>query len=348
MTVCVTFALIWAGLTGIHSLKTVDHVVMEVGGTVHIPCQYEEKYLNNVKYLCLGQSWSSCKSIFDNTNSAKYSIDDDKRQRIVTFTIKSLKSKDSDHYWCAIERTGADDGQLFQLSVKKKNKSTLTVDSQFVTGYFDGQITINCKHEGSGLIKWCSIGGPCISSSGKINGAQVSTDPSVDGVFAVTMSGLTAQNIGWYWCGFGDLQMPVFLEVTERPTTTTIATTTVSTATAPVFPMNRPEITSVSNYMNAAAIALGLLIIIVIVSLVAWFTLKRKVKKTELDSSASSEGSDSPVYGNVTPWPTSHQNACAPKEMEVLYSSVTFMNNKASKKGADKEEDVLYSTLAQH
>ncbi|KAK7901853.1 hypothetical protein WMY93_018622 [Mugilogobius chulae] len=81
-------------------------------------------------------------------------------------------------------------------------QSKLSVDSQLVTGYFDEQITIKCKYKGFGLIKWCRVGGLCITTSGEINGAQVSTNKSDTGVFSVTMSGLTEQNTGWYLCDF--------------------------------------------------------------------------------------------------------------------------------------------------
>uniref|UniRef100_A0A3B3ZQY3 Immunoglobulin V-set domain-containing protein n=1 Tax=Periophthalmus magnuspinnatus TaxID=409849 RepID=A0A3B3ZQY3_9GOBI len=109
-------------IPGIHSVKTVGHIMMEAGGTVHIPCQYETHYIDNVKYLCRGATWASCKyQICSNhPDSPKYSINDDKTQRIVTFTVKSLEVMDSDTYWCNIEKTGTDDGKNFQLSITTK------------------------------------------------------------------------------------------------------------------------------------------------------------------------------------------------------------------------------------
>uniref|UniRef100_A0A8C6TPN8 Immunoglobulin domain-containing protein n=1 Tax=Neogobius melanostomus TaxID=47308 RepID=A0A8C6TPN8_9GOBI len=192
-------------------ISTVGHVAVEVGGTVHIPCKYEDKYKNNVKYLCRGSTWRSCTDEIKTNqgNSAKYSISDDKNQRIVTFTVKNLAFGDSGYYWCAVEISWAnDDGKLFQLSVTKKDPPSLYVDSQRITGYFGNQVVINCKYSGSEPKQWCRVGGPC-STSGQIDGALVTTDTNVSGVFAVTMTGLTAQNIGWYWCSSGDLQMPV-------------------------------------------------------------------------------------------------------------------------------------------
>uniref|UniRef100_A0A8C6TUX2 Immunoglobulin domain-containing protein n=1 Tax=Neogobius melanostomus TaxID=47308 RepID=A0A8C6TUX2_9GOBI len=170
-------------------ISTVGHVAVEVGDTVHIPCKYEDKYKNNVKYLCRGSRWGS----------------------IVTFTIKNLQFDYSDYYWCNIEKSG-NNPHLFL------GESKLHVDSQWTT-YFGDQVVIYCKYRGSGSKQWCRVGGDCVSRSGQIDGALVTTDTNVSGVFAVTMTGLTAQNIGWYWCSSGDLQMPVFVDVTVRPTT---------------------------------------------------------------------------------------------------------------------------------
>ncbi|KAJ0004736.1 hypothetical protein NQD34_010950 [Periophthalmus magnuspinnatus] len=345
MTVFVTFILICAGLSGIHSVKTVGHIMMEAGGTVHIPCQYETHYIDNVKYLCRGATWASCKyQICSNhPDSPKYSINDDKTQRIVTFTVKSLEVMDSDTYWCNIEKTGTDDGKNFQLSITTKGESKLSVDSQLVSGYFDGQVTIKCKYNGPGEKTWCKVDGTCTSGDTK-----VSIDTHVAGVFAVTMTGLQTQDIGWYWCGLGNLQMPVFLSLATRPTTTTIATTTtmstVETESTPVFSTHQPGNKSISIYITAAVIALGVLILIIIVLLFTWCKLKRKAKKTEGESPSSPECVDYPVYGNVTR-PTSHQNTGAAKDVEVLYNSVSF-KKQTLKQAAVKEEDVTYSTLA--
>ncbi|XP_055018370.1 polymeric immunoglobulin receptor-like isoform X2 [Boleophthalmus pectinirostris] len=335
MATFVTFFFICAGLSGINSLETVGHIMIEAEGTVHIPCHYEAAYTDHVKYLCRDASWNNCKTKIrsKDKNSTKYSIYDDKVQRIVTFTVKNLELNDSDVYWCIIEKAGTDDGKTFRLSVTRKAESNLSVDSQWVLGYFDDQITIQCKCNGSDQKTWCRFGGRCIHTSGILNKAQISIDTRDAGVFAVTMTGLKADDIGWYWCGFGDLQMPVFLDLTIRPTTITS--------------IPEPGSISMSDTLIAAAIALGLLILIIIVSLVAWCTLKRKMKETKGKSSSSPECVDNPVYSNVTTKQASHQNTDAAKDDEVLYNSVTFMKRQCSKEVAVTEEDVLYSTLAQ-
>uniref|UniRef100_A0AAZ1XWM2 Immunoglobulin V-set domain-containing protein n=1 Tax=Oreochromis aureus TaxID=47969 RepID=A0AAZ1XWM2_OREAU len=59
--------------------------------------------------------------------------------------------------------------------------------------------------------------------SGKYSISDDKKDPNV---FTVTMSGLRTKDSGWYWCAKGDIQIPVYLTVTEKPITST--TTAVS------------------------------------------------------------------------------------------------------------------------
>ena len=55
--------------------------------------------------------------------------------------------------------------------------------------------------------------------SGLIDGTAVTIDRRVPNVFTVAMSGLRTESSGWYWCVKGGFQMPVYLTVTEKPTT---------------------------------------------------------------------------------------------------------------------------------
>ena len=67
-------------------------------------------------------------------------------------------------------------------------------------------------------MKWCRLGGSCLTKSGSIDGTGFTIN-SVSGVFTVTMSELKTESSGWYLCVRGDLQMPVHITVTEKPTT---------------------------------------------------------------------------------------------------------------------------------
>ncbi|XP_044069946.1 uncharacterized protein LOC122884288 isoform X2 [Siniperca chuatsi] len=216
------FLLILIRLTGIHSVTTVSQVSVKVGESITIPCLYDSQYKNQVKYLCKGYYWSSCSYAVQTNqpqNPGKFSISDDKNQRIFTVTIKDLTDKDAD-YWCAVEIIGgADIREYFHLSVTRGTPS-LYVDYQKITGFKGENITISCNYSNSGEGKWCRLGSSCVTDqSGSIDGTRVTINASVHNVFTVTMSELKTESSGWYLCVKGDLQMPVHLTVTEQPTT---------------------------------------------------------------------------------------------------------------------------------
>uniref|UniRef100_A0A3Q3B883 Immunoglobulin domain-containing protein n=1 Tax=Kryptolebias marmoratus TaxID=37003 RepID=A0A3Q3B883_KRYMA len=178
------------------------------------------KYRDNVKYLCKGYTWASCSyEIKTNTpqNSQIYSISDDKTQTIFTVTIKELADKNT-YYWCIVEIDGGGDvGERFYLS-GTTGPPSLYVDNQTVIGFIGENITINCHYTISGAMKWCKLNSNCVTgTSGSIDGTRITLNTSMKNVFSVTLSGLSPESSGWYYCVKGNFQMPVHLTVTEKP-----------------------------------------------------------------------------------------------------------------------------------
>uniref|UniRef100_A0AAQ4Q5Z0 Immunoglobulin V-set domain-containing protein n=1 Tax=Gasterosteus aculeatus aculeatus TaxID=481459 RepID=A0AAQ4Q5Z0_GASAC len=103
MDVPLRVLLILAGLTG-----------QSQGNSI---CLLSQAYWKG--YLCKGYNWNYC-TYQVKTNqkiSTKFSISDDKIQKIFTVTVNKLTNDDS-YYWCAVEiNDGPDDGYRFQLSV---------------------------------------------------------------------------------------------------------------------------------------------------------------------------------------------------------------------------------------
>ncbi|XP_044035484.1 uncharacterized protein LOC122868022 isoform X2 [Siniperca chuatsi] len=341
MDVHLCVLLIFTGLTGIHSITTVSEVSVKAGRSISIPCLYQSYYTPHVKYLCEGYNWLSC-SYAVKTNQpsrpGKFSISDDKQQRIFTVTINDLTVSNK-HFWCAVEiKDGPDDRKFFQLSVTRDGFG-LFVDHQEVTGFNGDDATIHCHYTISGEMQWCRLGGPCVKRpSGSIDGTRVTINKNVSNVFTVTMSGLRAESGGWYLCAKGNLQMPVHVTVKERPSTTTRTTTrcltTFSSTPEPVDPTSvfaseasttvQAGYHSASIYQLSFMMPLSLLIFIVMVASFIWFMLKRH-KQTKAQSSAATEVTEA--------------------EREVTYSAVKHVR-KTLDKVETKEEDVTYSTLA--
>ncbi|XP_067467144.1 polymeric immunoglobulin receptor-like [Thunnus thynnus] len=215
--------LILAGLIGIHcQIITVSRVSVKAGGSISIPCLYDQDYRNHVKYLCQGYYLAWCHIVVKTnqrkSSSGKFSISDDTNQGIFTVTINKITHKDTD-FWCVVEIvSGKDVGQYFQLSVTT-GMSNLYVDQQEITASEGGSVTINCHYKYSAERKWCRLGRTCVTNQfGSIDGTAVTIDASVSNVFTVTMSKLRTESSGWYWCAAGDLQMPVNVTVKELPT----------------------------------------------------------------------------------------------------------------------------------
>ncbi|XP_074502140.1 uncharacterized protein LOC141773884 [Sebastes fasciatus] len=358
MTVHLSFLLIITGLTGIHS-TTVNEVSVKAGDSISIPCLYDSQYMNHVKYLCKGYYRKFCSYAVktNQQNSQKFSVSDDKSQRIFTVTIKDLTDEDTD-YWCAVKiDVLLDVGEYFHLSVTRDTPS-LYVDHHEITGFKGGNITINCHYLNSGEIAWCRLGSSCVTtSSGSIDGTRVTISMSVPNVFTVTMSGLRTESSGWYWCVKGDLQMPVHVTVIEQPATTTLTATShltiLSSTPEPVSvttTFTDKRSTTVQGEQHSPSvpvdlmhfiIPLSLLIFVVMVTLCIWFVFKR-YKRTKAESSASTTTQEEVTYSTVK----KKRRTSGPAEEEVTYSNVTYMRKTSVKRSEAKSDvDVMYSSV---
>ncbi|XP_053293020.1 uncharacterized protein LOC128453919 isoform X2 [Pleuronectes platessa] len=340
MTLHLSILLILTGLTGVHNEETsVSKVPVKARGSITIPCLYDPIYRNNVKYLCQGYTFFNCDDVVKKTktnSSGNVLVCDHKSQSIFTVTIKDLKVMDK-HFWCSVKiKNGADDGSYFQLSVTS-GLPGLYVDHQEIGGFIGESITISCNYSTAGEIKWCKLGRSCVTGqSGAIDGTIVTIDSGGLNVFHVSMSGLSTGSIGWYLCVKGDLQMPVHVNVTEKPTTTTLATTGLSTG--------GQKQQSPSIDLKSLIITLSLLIVIVLVTSFIWIML-RKHKQNKPESSAITTCEEEVLYSTVG-FKSSDQRLCAETDVDVLYSSVVTTKHKRVKRAKAQDTDVSYSTLA--
>ncbi len=103
-------------------MKTLDHVTVREGGTITIPCLYDNKYKLNSKYWCEGYTWFSCGITARANATGKWTITDSPANNIFTVKLNNPTSSDSGHYWCAVEigtHTNPDDRKYLYVAVKK-------------------------------------------------------------------------------------------------------------------------------------------------------------------------------------------------------------------------------------
>uniref|UniRef100_UPI003AB0BDE0 polymeric immunoglobulin receptor-like n=1 Tax=Centroberyx gerrardi TaxID=166262 RepID=UPI003AB0BDE0 len=209
-----------------HGADCVVKVPVQRGGSVTIPCSYDQEYVHHVKYICKGvtQVWGFCSCFIrsDSRKTDQASVSDDAIQRVFTVTLTEMDLKDSGNYWCAVEIDWGRDyeGTHYQLSVSPGTPQ-LYVEQQNFMGLDGGSVTVQCYYSNSGPMKWCRMGSSCVEKYfGTLHGATVALQRILDNtdrkVMIVTMSELHPGNSGWHLCSIGDLQIPVHVTVMSR------------------------------------------------------------------------------------------------------------------------------------
>ncbi|XP_072525537.1 polymeric immunoglobulin receptor-like [Salminus brasiliensis] len=221
------------------SVRTLKKLAVRRGGSLSVPCFYDKQHKLNRKYWCRGYYWSSCGiEAHTDQRTKTTSVTDHPTQNMFTVELNSLQDSDSGYYWCAVEIGGIgtpDDRDYVDLTVSAD--PAVWVENSRVSGQEGGSVSVQCfysaeyKNEEK---KWCRFKDwSCYPNSA----VKISDDGRRS--FRVEMSGLQKSDAGWYWCSAGDVAVTVHLTVTERPTTTTAATTDTTTQATSTMTVER-------------------------------------------------------------------------------------------------------------
>uniref|UniRef100_A0A8C1XYE1 Si:dkeyp-104b3.18 n=1 Tax=Cyprinus carpio TaxID=7962 RepID=A0A8C1XYE1_CYPCA len=194
-------------------------LTVKTGGSVTIPCHYDEKYTQQKKY------WFSeidKSNTFTNTTEKNLSVIDHPDQSLFTVTMKNLQNKHTGHYYCVAE-TGEQPPVkiIYEPYLKIQSAPDVSVVSSSVSGHEGDDISVQCfysfgyKNE---VKQWCRYKDKRCYTVGRTNTSQNSSvQISNDGrrSFTVLMTGLRLTDSGWYYCSVGDLQAPIQLTVNE-------------------------------------------------------------------------------------------------------------------------------------
>nr|XP_023658549.1 polymeric immunoglobulin receptor-like [Paramormyrops kingsleyae] len=218
--------LLIAGLTGADSVSTVSWVSVQRGGSVTIPCFYDDRYKTHVKYWCRRYNVRSCTPIVhaDSAEEGKVSIRDDPDQQVFTLTINNLTTGESGFYSCGVKILGdVDVGDQVYLSVTDGVSALNRVSVQRRES-----VTIPCFYDDryKTLVKyWCrgrnvSSCPPIVHSDSPQDGKVSIRDDPHQPVFTVTINNLTVGDSDFYSCGvkiLGDVDVgdQVYLSVTD-------------------------------------------------------------------------------------------------------------------------------------
>ncbi|XP_066512688.1 polymeric immunoglobulin receptor-like, partial [Hoplias malabaricus] len=199
--------------------KTLRNVAVKRGGSLTIPCFYDEQYKSNPKYWCKGKYWSSCGIVARTNTRGRTSVTDYPTQNMFTVELNSLQYSDSGYYWCAVEigdKWTVDDSDYLYLTVSAD--PAVSVINSRVSGQEGGSVSVQCLYRTDYKNKqkqWCRFRDwRCLTSQN--SSVQISDDGRR--AVSVEMSGLKKSDAGWYWFSAGEVGVTVHLTVTERPT----------------------------------------------------------------------------------------------------------------------------------
>ncbi|XP_056325734.1 polymeric immunoglobulin receptor-like, partial [Danio aesculapii] len=198
-------------------------ITVQPGGSVTIPCYYDEKYTPQKKYWNSGTDQSST---FTNTTEENLSIIDHPDQSLFTVIMKNLQEKHTGRYYCVVE-TGEDPSikDIYEPYLQVQAAPDMSVMSSSVSAHEGSNVSVQCFYSSeyqNKLKRWCRYKDKSCFTEEKTDISQNSSVQISDvgeSSFIVLMTGLRHSDSGWYFCSAGERIIPVQLTVTEaKPT----------------------------------------------------------------------------------------------------------------------------------
>ncbi|XP_041961067.1 polymeric immunoglobulin receptor-like isoform X2 [Alosa sapidissima] len=170
-----------------------------LGGVKNIYCPYQPQFSMVPKHLCHKRTDTNSYIIASTDRVAnpqgRFFIYDDQQRRVVTVTITQVSDSDTREYWCGVfDSTG-----IFVFFEKVDFWVT-------VVSYYEGRsVDISCKYPRTSKKRskhFCRGKDPveCLEQGLSGDGRLTLKDLVADQVFIVTISDLTAEDAGIYWC----------------------------------------------------------------------------------------------------------------------------------------------------
>ncbi|XP_041925309.1 polymeric immunoglobulin receptor-like isoform X1 [Alosa sapidissima] len=302
-----------------YGLTTLRKTTSKPQQSITIPCMYDDKYQHNRKYLCQGYRWAEC-SIMAYAGQANRTVEviDHPAQNIFTVTLRDMQPKDPGHYWCAVEIGGnlvLDDRAYFHVSVIED--PDLSVQRRCECS--GGDVSVLCRYSARyrrEKKRWCRLRDQRCSSVG---GFRSPADPNEgwdpqmrddgSGTLSVEMVGVKQTDSGWYWCEVGDLQIPVYLNITDESNVSTTG--------------HLPK-----EALIGVSVTFGLLLLLAVIGAVAWREMNKQRADMNIPTPARHRAGSEVEYNSVFFKRRNNkysldQPHCSPVEDDhIIYSSV--------------------------
>ncbi|MBN3315437.1 ITAE protein, partial [Atractosteus spatula] len=201
-------------------------VIADEGGPVSISCIYSQGYETNAKYFCKEEKKvlsTNCVNLIKtdahNTRytDGRFSLFDNTSARVFTVTIMGVTLEDAGKYFCGVKRIIVRDKYTeVDLHVKQALGSVKSADKLKVTGDQGGTVSISCiysqgyetnkkylcKEEKKLFTTKCVDLIKTEEDKTRVTEGRFSLyDDTSARVFTVTITGLTLEDAGKYYCG---------------------------------------------------------------------------------------------------------------------------------------------------
>ncbi|KAG5837778.1 hypothetical protein ANANG_G00216300, partial [Anguilla anguilla] len=253
-------ALVLSFLSGAYSAVVwgPGEVRVLVGDSLTVPCRYTG-YDKNENYWCK-ENILHCSDLVKTdgtTKDERMSIRDNQTERVFSVTMKDLREEDNGWYKCGIDipRWVDEMSPSVYISVKKGATIPDLWGPVNVIGQASSIKTIRCQYSADytdSVKYWCKKAGedgcsPVVTTENKEreNRTEIRDDRSKR-QFLITISNLTAQDTGVYYCGakghssLSDNRVPVHLNV-EADHSEMSTTSKTPVESIPASTVGKPE-----------------------------------------------------------------------------------------------------------
>ncbi|XP_039531994.1 polymeric immunoglobulin receptor-like isoform X2 [Pimephales promelas] len=311
-------------------------VTIKTGGSVTIPCHYDEKNPPQKKY------WHSDidqSKIYTNTREENLSVIDHPDQSLFTVTMRNLQNKHNGDYSCVVET----DGKLtvtYELYLMVQSAPDVSVMNSSVSGREGDNVSVQCFYTSGYQDKpkqWCRYKDQSCYTVGRTDTSQNSSvQISDDGrsSFTVLMTGLRLNDSGWYFCSAGNLQVSVHLTVTAVVTTDEFDKNGNSNTTS----ISKEQQNKHYGYLEVWIPAVVLFLLLVTVVGLSAVKLRKKNNINNTQTTEVNRDGDSDAGNGVCSSPAVAEN-------DVTYSSVTIRPKTKAFSLVSAEDEVTYSSV---
>ncbi|KAF5892810.1 CMRF35-like molecule 1, partial [Clarias magur] len=322
------------------------HFNVKTGASVTIPCAYDRKYIQHKKYWCSGTYFSSCTTqAYTSEAMPRVTVTDFPAESLFTVTMNNLQTGDTGWYWCAVEiDRGPDISEYLYITVK--GAPDLSVNESRVRGEEGGNITVQCLYSAAyqnAQKQWCRFKdkncNTLTSGTSRVRDSRVQLSDDGRRFLSVEMRRLKKSDAGWYWCGAGDLQAPVHVEVNNS---------TASTNKGENGPAQRRSDSDDGTMLLWILVTLGLGLLLILVGSVTYM-LRKTYKKENQSRTRENNNDDSAAptppsaldhedvtYTDVRHSTINQTNSLLVKD-EVTYGNMNYPT--------DQDNEVTYSSV---